>query len=94
MEREKMLSVKEVTETLNISRNTVIRWIAEGRIKALKFGRQWRFRPSDISQWLEHGEAVKPKKKRYSLQGLTSGSTFTDADIDEARKAWERQISQ
>ncbi|MBM3211529.1 hypothetical protein FJZ33_04860 [Candidatus Poribacteria bacterium] len=31
-------------------------------------------------------------KKRYSLKGLTSGSTFTDEDIDEARKAWEKQI--
>lgn len=31
------------------------------------------------------------EKKRYSLRGLTSGSTFTDADIDEARKEWEKQ---
>jgi len=59
MGKVKMLSVKDVADTLSISENTVRRWIAEGKIKGLKFGRQWRFKPSDLSAWLEHGDQYK-----------------------------------
>jgi hypothetical protein len=44
------------------------------------------------SEEMKKLESSGNEKKRYSLRGLTSGSTFTDADIDEARKAWEKQI--
>ena len=76
MEKETMLSIKDVAKTLSISENTVRRWIAEGKIKGLKFGRQWRFRPSDMAQWLEHGDQAGNKseeKKRISLMGLVKG---------------------
>jgi len=36
----------------------------------------------------EH-EDIKPKKKRISLQGITSGSKLTDADLEEVKKIWE-----
>ena len=36
----------------------------------------------------EH-EDTKPKKKRISLQGITSGSRLTDADLEEVKKIWE-----
>jgi len=33
-------------------------------------------------------EYEKPKKKRISLEGITSGSTVTEADIEEVKKQW------
>ncbi|MBM3213162.1 helix-turn-helix domain-containing protein [Candidatus Poribacteria bacterium] len=78
MEKERMLSIKELTETINVSRSTVIRWIIEGKIKALKFGRQWRFKPSEISQWLKNGEPAKLKKSRFSLE-----VKIKDGQVDE-----------
>lgn len=89
MEKERMLSIKELTETMNISRSTLLRWIGEGRIKALKFGRQWRFKPSEISQWLEHGEATEPKKKRFSLEGMIEDGQVDEKALDEVTKIWE-----
>ena len=41
---------------------------------------------------IRNPESNYSEKKRYSLRGLTSGSTFTDTDIDEARKEWEKRI--
>jgi excisionase family DNA binding protein len=70
MEKERMLSVKDVAETLNISRSTVIRWLTEGKIKGLKFGRQWRFRTADISTWFEHGESDAPKQRHLSSENI------------------------
>lgn len=74
MEKVKMLSVKDVADTLDISENTVRRWITEGKIKGLKFGRQWRFKPSDLSAWLEHGDqayAIVAQAASSSLSALT-----------------------
>jgi len=41
---------------------------------------------------MKNPDSNHAEKKRYSLRGLTSGSTFTDTDIDEARKEWEKRI--
>jgi hypothetical protein len=35
----------------------------------------------------EHGD-IKPNEKRISLQGITSGSKLTDADLEEVKKMW------
>jgi excisionase family DNA binding protein len=51
-EKERMLTVKEVSEMLGVSRNTVYAWIKEGIIKALKFKRIIRIPESEIEKFL------------------------------------------
>ena len=91
---ETMFTIQEVAEILHVSDSTIRRWIAEGKIKALKFGRQWRFKASEISQWLEHGDQVfdgKPQetKKRFSLRGrFKGGDPIPKEAIDEVIKEW------
>lgn len=55
MEKERMMKPKEVSEALNISRGTLLRWVTEGRIPGVRLGRQWRFRSSDVTRWLAEG---------------------------------------
>lgn len=91
---ETMLTIQEVAKTLRVSDSTVRRWVAEGKIKALKFGRQWRFKSAEISQWLEHGDIVdngglKETKKRFSLRGrFKGGEPVPKEAIDEVIKEW------
>lgn len=49
---EKMLTLKEVAEYLNVSENTVRRWSKMRQIPAIKIGRQWRYRKTDIDRWV------------------------------------------
>ncbi len=65
-----MLTIKEVAETLRVSDTTIRRWITEGKIKALKFGRQWRFRPTDIAQWLENGDQENSRPEKYIFEAV------------------------
>ncbi len=96
MQKERMLSVKDVAETLSISESTVRRWITEGKLSALKFGRQWRFRPSDIQGWTEHGDRPVHKKnekelseEEFSLEGMfTEGDPIPKEAIDEVIKRY------
>jgi excisionase family DNA binding protein len=51
-EKERMLTVKEVSEMLGVSRNTVYVWIREGMIKVFKFKRIIRIPESEVEKFL------------------------------------------
>lgn len=50
---EQMLSLEEVAERLQVSGQTIRRWIKGGRLMAYKPGLEWRIRPSDLEAFLE-----------------------------------------
>jgi len=93
---EKLLTTDQVAEYLAVSRKTVYRIINAGKLDAIKVESIIRIPEESLKEYVESNKKAinneQPKRKRFSLRGLTSGSTFTDADIDEARKEWEKQI--
>ena len=60
----KFLKISEVSETLDASRRTVLRWIYEGKLRAVKLGggRLWRIREIDLKHFIE-GKPLKKNKK-------------------------------
>jgi len=50
---ETFLTTEEVLEHLQVNLRTVYRLIKAGKIPAVRVGRQWRFRKSDIDTWLD-----------------------------------------
>ena len=63
MEIGKLLKLSEVAEILRVSRQTVMRLIKTGQIKAIKVGRQWRV-PEDALRALISGERAEEEGKR------------------------------
>ncbi len=53
MAEDRLLTMKEACEFLQVSHATVYRWINEGRLKAYKAGRAIRFRKEDLLAALE-----------------------------------------
>lgn len=53
MELERWISMKEVTEYLGVSRDTVLNWIARRGMPAAKIGRKWKFKISEIEEWIK-----------------------------------------
>ncbi len=47
-----MLTAKDVQELLQVDRSTVYRMAEDGRLPAIKVGRQWRFAGPQIQSWL------------------------------------------
>jgi excisionase family DNA binding protein len=69
MSSEKWLSVEEIAEHLGISKETIYRWLEKGKIPAHRVGKLWKFRPSEVDEWVLNGNAAdseqeKPKKKK------------------------------
>jgi len=46
------LKTREVAEFLGVSSRTVRLWAELHEIPALRIGRQWRFRRSELNDWL------------------------------------------
>lgn len=60
---ERLLTLKEVSEYLNINRMTVYRLAQSGRIPASKVARVWRFKRQKIDQWLDEQSNARKTKR-------------------------------
>ena len=50
--QENVYTTKEACEYLKISRPTYLKYIAEGRLKAIKVGRGWRTLKTELDRFL------------------------------------------
>jgi len=50
---DKTLRIKQVQELLQLSERTIFRLIRSGELKGFKAGREWRFEPADIDDFIE-----------------------------------------
>jgi excisionase family DNA binding protein len=52
------LTTEEVLAYLNVTPRTIYRLIRTGELPAIRVGRQWRFRRSDLDAFVERQRAV------------------------------------
>lgn len=45
----------EIMKYLGISRDTALRWIATKQMPAHKIGKNWKFKLSEIDEWVNSG---------------------------------------
>jgi excisionase family DNA binding protein len=65
MNEERWLSVEEIAAHLGISKETVYRWLEKRKIPAHRVGKLWKFRTSEVDQWVLGGGASEaPGKSR------------------------------
>lgn len=48
-----MLTVAQVAEKLNVTPKTVTRWIEQGKLPAMKFGKIYRIEAEDFNKFIE-----------------------------------------
>jgi excisionase family DNA binding protein len=56
MEKDVVLTTKEATKYLKISKPTLLKYIRLGRIRATKAGNGWRVHQSELYRFLKVGE--------------------------------------
>ena len=54
---ERWFSVDEIAAYLGVSRETVYRWIEGRGLPAHRIGKFWKFKPSEIDDWVHTGRA-------------------------------------
>lgn len=53
MSEEDIMTLEEVAKFLKLKPQTIYVWCQEGKIPAIKLGKEWRFRKSVIDRWLD-----------------------------------------
>lgn len=63
-----MLTVKQISEQLKLSENTVLKLIHRGEIKALKAGKQYRIQLEDLHSYIRVGISSRITMKKILLR--------------------------
>ena len=65
-ESERWESVPAVAEHLGVSKDTVYRWIDGRGLPAHKVGRFWKFKLSEVDDWVRAGGADDAAEEKVS----------------------------
>ena len=60
---ERWVSLVEIASHLGVSKETIYRWLERGKIPAHKIGKLWKFKISEIDQWVVEGGAEEKIEK-------------------------------
>lgn len=52
---EPWVSVEEVARHLSVAKDSIYRWIEQKGLPAHKLGRLWKFKLSEVDQWVRAG---------------------------------------
>lgn len=53
---EKWVNLQEVADHLSLSKDTVRTWIKEGKLPAYKAGKMYKFKLSEVDEWVREGK--------------------------------------
>lgn len=59
MTNEPWVSLDQIARHLSVSRDTVYRWIDDRGLPAHKVGRLWKFKVSEVDEWVRAGNAAE-----------------------------------
>ena len=57
LEQEPWVSVEAVAKHLGVAKDTIYRWIDAKALPAHRVGRLWKFKLSQVDEWVEAGGA-------------------------------------
>ena len=59
---ERWLSLNEIASHLGVSKDSIYNWIAEQTIPAHRIGRLWKFKATEVDEWVTQGGHEKKTK--------------------------------
>lgn len=54
---EPWFSVEEIARHLGVSKETIYRWLEKSQIPSHRLGKLWKFKPSEVDEWVKSGAA-------------------------------------
>lgn len=58
-EPEKWSSFEDIAEHLGVSKDTIRNWIKKDAIPNYRVGKQFKFKISEVDEWVESGESAE-----------------------------------
>lgn len=57
---ERWLTVDDICNYLNVSNETVYKWIEQRAMPCHRVGRRWKFKQDEVNEWVRSGGAADP----------------------------------
>ena len=76
MSVREVMNIKEASEYLGVSPDTLYKYVYEEKIPAFKLGNRWKFKKSKLDQWMEDKSSTREergKKKPKPAQSVVAG---------------------
>ena len=51
-------SIKEISDYLGVTRETIYKWIEECEMPGHRMGKFWKFKKADVDKWVKSGKAA------------------------------------
>ena len=61
-ETERLYSVEEIANHIGVSKDTIRAWVKKETIPYCKVGRQYKFKLSEIDEWVASGKSADADK--------------------------------
>ncbi len=77
-----MMNVRQASQYLGISPDTLYKYVAEEKIPAFKLGNRWKFKKTMLDRWMERqSRPARPNHgpARETVLGKASGAAGRDA---------------
>lgn len=84
---ETWVTMKDIASHLEVTPETIRNWINGRSFPAHKVGHQWRFKPSEVDEWVEMGNApVRGRKRALPATPVKHSPTLINGDCLQAMK--------
>lgn len=74
---KEVMTLREASQYLGISPDTLYKYLSENKIPAFKLGNRWRFKKALLDRWMErkseHTELVGDSKTRRLVKSTIKG---------------------
>ena len=67
MQVEKWVNLEDIAEHLSISQDTVRTWIKEGKLPVYRAGKRYKFKISEVDEWVREGRTVRTNATQGSF---------------------------
>lgn len=77
------LTVEQIAEHLQVSKETIYRWLDRKLIPAHKIGRQWRFQSFEVDEWIRTGGAAENHRTPQAETQKLAKTTVEIMDVHQ-----------
>ena len=83
MSTESWVSVEAAAEHLSVARDSIYRWIKHKRLPARRVGRLWKFKLSQIDEWVRSGGAAGQVRRHQDRLDTMLSATFEVEPVED-----------
>jgi excisionase family DNA binding protein len=69
-EPREVMNIRQASQYLGVSADTLYKYVAEGKIPAFKLGNRWRFKKTLLDEWMEQQSSSSDQAREQGRKAM------------------------